>query len=135
MPKTCVLKRFFYKNQRFWCENLFIYRALHTILLSLFLLRSFHRSSYTLFIILYIIGCLIYSHAKLLLFFEKTSIFAIFYQNSADFGVLGNGITSRIFCIPVTKRINRSKPSPKPAWGHDPQRRVSIDHHKWVWSI
>lgn len=35
-------------------------------------------------------------------------------QNSAVFGVRGNGMTSRMFCIPVTKRMRRSKPSPKP---------------------
>ena len=77
MPKTCVFKRFFYKNQRFWCENLFIYRALHTILLSLFLLRSFHRSSYTLFI-LYIIGCLIYFACKVTTIFGKNKYFCDF---------------------------------------------------------
>ena len=81
---------------------------------SLFLLRSAIRSSYTLLYYILLVD-LIFSHAKLLLFLEKTSIFAIFYQNSADFGVLGNGMTSRMFCIPVTNRISRSKPSPKPA--------------------
>lgn len=35
-------------------------------------------------------------------------------QNSADFGVRGNGMTSRMFCMPVTKRMRRSKPKPNP---------------------
>ena len=42
------------------------------------------------------------------------------HQNSAFFGVRGNGMTSRMFCMPVTKRIRRSKPSPKPACGQLP---------------
>ena len=50
-------------------------------------------------------------------------------QNSAFFGVLGNGITSRMFCIPVTNSIRRSKPRPKPACGAAPKRRVSRYHH------
>ena len=45
---------FSYKNERFLHEILFIYRGLHTILMSLFLLRSVYRSSYTLFIFIYI---------------------------------------------------------------------------------
>ena len=41
-------------------------------------------------------------------------------QNSADLGVRGKGMTSRMFCMPVTKRMRRSKPRPKPAWGQEP---------------
>lgn len=49
-------------------------------------------------------------------------------QKSADFGVRGNGITSRMFCIPVTNRMSRSNPSPKPACGQEPNLRVSRYH-------
>ena len=39
----------------------------------------------------------------------------LLYQRSQFFTVRGNGITSRIFPIPVRYMIMRSKPSPKPA--------------------
>lgn len=41
-------------------------------------------------------------------------------QNSACFGARGNGITSRMFCIPVRNIMARSKPRPNPAWGTVP---------------
>ena len=44
----------------------------------------------------------------------------VLHQNSAFFGVRGKGMTSRMFCMPVTKRIRRSKPNPKPACGQLP---------------
>ena len=47
-------------------------------------------------------------------------IYARVGQNSADLGVRGKGMTSRMFCMPVTKRMSRSKPRPKPACGHEP---------------
>ena len=75
--KLAILSDFFYKNQRFWCEILFIYRGLHTFQLSLFLLRSVIRSSYTLFI-LFIIGCLIYFACKVTTIFGKNKYFCDF---------------------------------------------------------
>ena len=51
-----------------------------------------------------------------------------FRQKSACWGVRGNGCTSRMLVMPVTKSSSRSKPSPKPEWGADPQRRVSRYH-------
>lgn len=52
-------------------------------------------------------------------------------QNSAWRGVRGKGITSRMFSIPVRSMIRRSKPSPKPAWGQLPQRRLSRYQDNW----
>jgi len=42
-------------------------------------------------------------------------------QNSALFGVRGNGITSLIFPMPVTNSTKRSSPSPLPACGTVPK--------------
>ena len=41
-------------------------------------------------------------------------------QQGALPGVRGKGITSRMFCMPVTNCTSRSKPRPKPAWGAEP---------------
>ena len=41
-------------------------------------------------------------------------------QQGALPGVRGKGITSRMFCMPVTNCISRSKPRPKPACGAEP---------------
>jgi hypothetical protein len=49
-------------------------------------------------------------------------------QNSALPGVRGNGITSRIFFIPVRYIIMRSNPMPKPACFTPPKRRRSRYH-------
>ena len=49
-------------------------------------------------------------------------------QNSADPGTRGNGITSRMFAIPVMNCTTRSKPRPKPACGTEPYRRRSVYH-------
>jgi hypothetical protein len=49
-------------------------------------------------------------------------------QNSAEPGTRGNGITSRMFAIPVMNCTTRSKPRPKPACGTEPYRRKSVYH-------
>jgi hypothetical protein len=49
-------------------------------------------------------------------------------QNSMLSGVLGKGITSRIFVIPVRNMSRRSNPSPKPLWGTLPNRLESRYH-------
>jgi hypothetical protein len=41
-------------------------------------------------------------------------------QKSQVRGARGNGMTSRMFAIPVTNMTRRSKPSPKPACGTVP---------------
>jgi len=41
-------------------------------------------------------------------------------QNSALPGVRGNGITSRMFDMPVMNWTTRSSPKPKPLWGTVP---------------
>lgn len=46
-------------------------------------------------------------------------------QNSAWPGLRGNGMTSRMFVIPVAYWIVRSNPRPNPAWGTLPYRRRS----------
>jgi len=50
------------------------------------------------------------------------------HQKSALPGVRGNGITSRMFAIPVTNCTTLSRPSPKPACGTVPKRRRSRYH-------
>ncbi len=49
-------------------------------------------------------------------------------QNSQFPGVLANGMTSRIFAMPVTNMRRRSNPSPKPACGTLPYFRRSTYH-------
>ena len=39
------------------------------------------------------------------------------HQKSAELGVLGKGITSRMFSIPVANCTSLSNPNPNPAWG------------------
>src|SRR6478736_10153229 len=51
------------------------------------------------------------------------------FQNSAFFGVRGNGITSRMFVMPVTNCTILSNPNPNPACGTDPNLLVSRYHH------
>ena len=53
---------------------------------------------------------------------------AVATQNSAFPGVRGNGITSRMFAMPVTNCTIRSRPRPKPECGTVPKRRRSRYH-------
>ena len=45
---------------------------------------------------------------------------AVIVQNSAFFGVRGNGMTSRMLAMPVMSCTRRSRPRPKPEWGTVP---------------
>ena len=53
---------------------------------------------------------------------------ALSYQNSAEPGYLGNGMTSLMFSTPVTYCTSRSNPRPNPACGTDPYLRRSRYH-------
>lgn len=58
---------------------------------------------------------------------EDFSIY-IFGLEFRKAGGAGKGSTSRIFGIPVTYMMSRSKPRPKPAWRAPPKRRRSRYH-------
>ena len=101
---------FLWAFQRFFGENVAkIFLNTPFLSLCIFMLFDFLATEVLLlpfFIVLGVIPYYIYTRAK--------------GQNSADFGVRGKGMTSRMFCMPVTKRMSRSKPRPKPAWGQEP---------------